>query len=63
MTAIKEEATGISWIKLTCDDHMNSICPRIKVPMELAVHCQLLFLNVFVSCHVDNTKNVKLSQL
>jgi len=45
-----------------CDDHMNSICPKIKVPMELEVYCQLLFLNVFVSCHVD-AKIGKLSQL
>jgi len=42
---------------------MNSICPKIKVTMELEVYCQLLFLNIFLSCHVDNTKTVKPSQL
>jgi hypothetical protein len=46
-----------------CDDHMNSICPKIKVPMELEVYCQLLFLNIFVSCLVGNTKTLKPSQL
>jgi len=47
----------------SCDDHMNSICTKIKFTVELEVYCQLLFLNSFVSCHVDNTKTVKLSQL
>lgn len=72
MTAIKEEATGTSWIKLihwhrykicllygnipcTVKDVMTTwtaYAPRSRYPWN----CQSLFLNTFVSCHVDNTK-------